>query len=442
MNKSSDEPTLPVAAGSTPLRVGELPRTARYTSMGEIAAGGMGHIHRVLDHQLDRVSAMKVLDERIAAMPVERQRFVDEARITGRLDHPNIVPVHELSEAIPGEPPRFVMKLVEGATLSDELERAREGAHGFDWMPRFLRIFLKVCDGVAFAHSRGVVHRDLKPANILIGTFGEVYVMDWGLARVLRPEAFAHGVDSPRSDHGRVVDPDGMAVGTLQYLSPEQARGENALVDERTDVFLLGGVLYYILTGQAPYANLEPPQAISAAQKRNLRSPEIVDPSGLHPQICQITMKALALDPKDRYQSVAELQAAVDRFLHGGLYLPHRSFPRGATIVAEGAIGAEAFIIVRGTCEAYKLVDGSRVSLRRMGPGDVFGEMAVLSSKPRSASVEALEELTVMVVTAEILAKELGISAWMGGFVMTLAERFREADERLTQLESGMLEDA
>ncbi len=406
----------------------------RYTTTGEIAAGGMARVYRVIDRQLNRVSAMKVLEPHIAAIPAERQRFIEEAQITGQLDHPNIVPVHELVSD--GPEPRFVMKLVEGDTLMDELARARADAVGLEWLERFLGIFMRVCDGVSFAHSRGVIHRDLKPANILVGKFGAVYVMDWGLAKVLRQGEVGVGVELPRLRSGDELDSQGTAIGTVQFMSPEQAHGDHQHADERTDVFLLGGLLYYILTGDAPYGHLDLVQALVAAQDGMIRPPEKATSQRLPPEICRIAMKALEHDPRDRYPSVDELRQAVHRFLHGGLYLPRRTLPRGSVVVREGDAGLEAYIIVRGTCQAYKTVDGNKVVLRRMGPGDVFGEMAVVSAQPRSASVEVIDELTVMVVTAEILAKELGIHSWMGGFVRALADRFREADERLTELEA------
>jgi len=413
----------------------DVPRE-RYSSTGEIAAGGMARIHRVVDHQLHRLSAMKILDEAYAANPRERQRFIEEAQITGQLDHPNIVPVHELQ--VDGEGPRFVMKLVDGVTLSAEVRRARQDAKGLEWLERFLEIFVKICDGVAFAHSRGVIHRDLKPANILVGNYGEVYVMDWGLAKVIHRQ----GVDVPRT-YGGDLDPEGVAIGTVQYMSPEQARGENQLTDERTDVFLLGAVLYFILTARAPYGHLEGVEALVAAQEARITPPQAVvgDEVRLPPEICQIAMKAMARDPGDRFSSVTQLRTAVHRFLRGGNHLEQRTIPARTVVIREGDPGREAFMIVRGSCQAYKTVDGAKVVLRRMGPGDVFGEMAILSAKPRSASVEALEELTVMVVTAQTLSDELGMSSWIGAFVKALADRFREADERLTALESAMLED-
>jgi serine/threonine-protein kinase len=299
-----------------------------------------------------------------------------------------------------------------------------------------------VCDAIEFAHSRGVIHRDIKPANILVGVFGEVFVMDWGLAKVLPSASIGEGIALGREENLGDLDPEGMAIGTLQYLSPEQARGDHDLVDERTDVFLLGGVLYFILTNKSPYAGLQGREAVLAAQEARVAPPqERVSDIQLPPALCAIAMKALARDPAHRFQSVAQLRQAVRKSLLAGRFLPQRSYPKGTTIVREGEAGNEAFVIVTGRCHVYKIVNGAKVVRRRLGPGEVFGEMAVVSAKTRAASVEAAEDVTVMVVSEAMLKEGVGLNSWFGIFVKALVERFREADERLTELETSMLDE-
>ncbi len=210
----------------------------RLRDEGEIARGGMGSIRRLYDTDLLRHIAMKVLDIEWAAHPGSKERFLDEARITGQLDHPNIVPIHELVLDARGVPSYFTMTLVDGQTLTSLIAAQKTQRD----LERLLEILVRVCDAMAFAHSRGIIHRDLKPDNVMVGSFGQVYVMDWGCAHVCDDRRFA-----PRR-----ADPEGTVIGTVQYMAPEQAWGRIQQIDHRTDVFALGGILYKMLTGRRP----------------------------------------------------------------------------------------------------------------------------------------------------------------------------------------------
>ena len=198
----------------------ELP-AARFRDEGHIGHGGRSQVHMIYDRILLRRSAMKVLAPRLQPSGEDRQRFIEEAQINGQLDHPNIAPIHELSVSNDGSL-YFTMKLVDGHTL-EELLRARNGqVRRFDWVAPFLEILVKVCDAVAFAHSRGVIHRDLKPGNIMVGSFGQVYLMDWGMARLVDGR---HDVAIRRDPQRPALDHEGEVLGTPAYMSPEQAAG-------------------------------------------------------------------------------------------------------------------------------------------------------------------------------------------------------------------------
>jgi serine/threonine protein kinase len=404
-------------------------RAQRYTIQGEIGQGGMSIIYQAFDHLLQHPVALKVLKP---AYVNERQRFLNEAYVTGLLDHPHIVPVHDIGEDETGCP-YFTMKWIRGETLGHHLELARDPTRALDSLERFLGIFHKICDAVAFAHSRGIIHRDIKPDNILIGQFGEVYLLDWGLARVIRPSAFAQ-LSPPLAEVFRQdFDPRDTLIGTLEYASPEQAHGHHHQIDERTDIFLLGALIYYILIGRAPFAveDGSVPERVRLAQSAQIRPPEEVAPRAcLPPGISAIAMRALSREPRHRYPSVIALQDDVRRFLHSGLYLPTKTFSQGSLVVREGDAGEDAYIIVSGRCEVYQTVNGEKEVLCVMGPGDVFGETAILSSKPRTASVVALEDLTVLTVTADILASEMGLDSWAGRFARALAQRFHNGTVR------------
>jgi eukaryotic-like serine/threonine-protein kinase len=232
------------------------PRLGRYELFEELGRGGMGAVLRGRDPDLDRDLAVKVLLPGRADILEVRRRFVEEARIGGRLQHPGVVPVHELGCDANGSP-FFTMKLVQGRTLADLLRSRPDPTHD---LSRFLPIFEQVCQTVAYAHSRNVIHRDLKPQNIMVGAFGEVQLMDWGLAKRLgEPEGTGSGETTTGLPSGADVNSPadrtqaGTILGTPAYMAPEQARGLHDQVNERADVFALGAILCQILTGDPPY---------------------------------------------------------------------------------------------------------------------------------------------------------------------------------------------
>jgi serine/threonine-protein kinase len=261
-------PTSPPAAAESSTRDLSPPDTAppgaapplpapagRYQLGEEIGRGGMGEVHRARDPHLDRELAVKVLSGDGHDHPELLRRFVEEAQVCSQLQHPGIVPVHDLG-TLPDGRPFFAMKLVKGRTLADLL---RERPTPADDLPRFLGVFEPVCQAVAYAHSKGVLHRDLKPSNVMVGAFGEVQLMDWGLAKVLRPQGGAAAeagaaslIRTVRSAAGE-ESRSGQAMGTPAYMAPEQARGEVERLDERCDVFGLGAILCVVLTGKPPF---------------------------------------------------------------------------------------------------------------------------------------------------------------------------------------------
>jgi serine/threonine-protein kinase len=401
----------------------------RLADRGEIARGGQGVIRKVFDRRLERYVALKVIDPELANRPDSLGRFLDEARVTGQLDHPNIVPIYDLiGEGASAR--RFVMKLVEGETLAARL--ARSGRGGELDLPKLLEIFLKVCDAIAFAHSRGVIHRDLKPENVMIGEFGQVYVMDWGIAMVRPPVARDGAIDEARPRR-TVVDEPGTVIGTSAYMAPEQAWGRTDEIDERTDVFGLGAILYAILAGMPPYPGPGDTDAMAQARDASPRPPHEAARGRTPPlAVSQIAMRALARERVDRYQSVLELRGEVERFLHRGAFFTSRPFPAGTLIVYEGERADEAYLITSGRCEAFRDERGRRVSLRTLGPGDVFGEAALFAAEPRNASVVALDDVTAIVVTREVLNRDLGVDSWVGTFIRALTARFRDFEARHT----------
>jgi CRP-like cAMP-binding protein len=300
---------------------------------------------------------------------------------------------------------------------------------------------LKVCDGIAFAHSRGVVHCDLKPANIMVGSHGQVYVMDWGIAHLLDDEQRARlGIDPTRrvrcddaSAHG-----DSAIAGTPAWMAPEQACGRPETIDPRTDVFQLGALVYFVLTGRPPYVGEGLLGELLLAQKGVVSPPAEVAGRPLPRGLCAVAQRALAAAPEQRYQSVEAFKYDLERCLGRGTF-GTQSFPPGALIIKQHESGDAAYLIVAGHCEVFKTEGSRRVPLRRMGPGELFGETAILTDQPRSASVAALDAVTVMTLTRQAFEDGFSFDTWMGVLVRTLATRFRDLDGQLTALRREQL---
>jgi len=324
---------------------------ARYRLRGEIARGGMGAILRVWDEDLGRELAMKVVlgsegdsgrgstprvDERRVA------RFLEEAQITGQLDHPGVVPVHELGLDGQGHV-YFTMRLVKGRDLGRILELVRSGEEGWN-QTRALGVLLRVCEAMAYAHSKGVIHRDLKPANVMVGSYGEVYVMDWGLARVIG-RADAHDlrirdgtasatIQTARRDERKVgsdsplVTMEGDVVGTPAYMPPEQARGRVEQISARSDVYAIGAMLYHLLSGQMPFvargeskSNLDVLHALLHGAPLPLRRLR----EDVPPELEAICEKAMAREIPQRYANTLELAEDLRAYLEGRVVKAHET---------------------------------------------------------------------------------------------------------------------
>lgn len=336
-------------AGATPEK---LPASA-YELGRILAKGGMGAILSARDNSIQRTVALKVILTGNAASEEHIHRLVTEARITGQLEHPNIVPLHELGVTADGVV-YYTMRLVEGITLSEVLDRIRQkdSATIAKYPLRtLLTVYQKICDAVAFAHSRGVVHRDLKPDNIMLGEFGEVFVMDWGLAKRVRGQGAefdtTHQTTEPFAELSRdsFKTLSGQVKGTPRYMAPEQAEGRIEDIDERTDIYALGAILYTILTLHPPVSGDSVDEvltkvvsgAITSPTNYNPRhtqssrrttssppAPEVAPPELVHcpdrripTALSAVTMKALARSKPERYQNVAALQQDIAAYQGG-----------------------------------------------------------------------------------------------------------------------------
>jgi tetratricopeptide (TPR) repeat protein len=302
-DSDSEHGTSPVIDPSTASKLVPQGR-GNYRLLGEIARGGMGVIFKGHDTDLGRDVAVKVLDGELAKKPAVVQRFVEEAQIGGQLQHPGIVPVYELG-LMAGDVPYFTMKLVKGRTLAALLAQRKSAA---DERGRLLAIFESVCQTMAYAHSKSVLHRDLKPANIMVGAFGEVQVVDWGLAKVMQRGGVADEkraqqqssvntvIETVRSGPGSTGSESlvGSVMGTPAYMAPEQAQGEVELLDERADVFSLGAILCELLTGKPPYVPIEGETLLHQAGRAKLGpARERIEGCGADPALVKLCLECL-----------------------------------------------------------------------------------------------------------------------------------------------------
>ena len=317
----------------------------KYHVRRQVGEGSMGTVFSVYDEDLRRDVALKLMAGRVRgygrkgsvpASPVDQRtlmRFVEEAQVTAQLDHPNIVPVHDFGVTSSGKA-YFTMKLVKGRELKEVIENVHRGDSGWT-LTRALGVLLKACEALSYAHDKGVVHRDLKPANIMVGRFGAVYVMDWGLARLVERDdpyvRLANGDVTVVAQSNRnalpvqdETDPlrtqDGDAIGTPLYMAPEQAMGLNSEVGPQSDVYGLGAILYHLLAGIAPYARTDRRVTAQEVRANICAGP----PRSLHEiapdvpkELRNIATRAMERELDQRYRTVADLAEDLIAFIEG-----------------------------------------------------------------------------------------------------------------------------
>jgi eukaryotic-like serine/threonine-protein kinase len=317
----------------------------RYLVEGEVTRGGMGTIFRAHDADLGRDVAIKVLREKHRNNVELLHRFLEEARIAAQLQHPGIVPIYEVGQ-LADERPYFAMKLVEGETLERLLAKRHEPSQD---LPQYLKVFELICQTIAYTHTRGVIHRDLKPENIMVGAFGEVMVMDWGIAKILNesggidvsnvarasagPEKLGicpGAVDGGGPEITAVGDTvQGAVLGTVAYMSPEQATGQVDRMDERTDVFSLGGILCVILTSQPPYPGKKSTQVYQKAQRADLTDAfRRLDACSADRQLVALAKHCLAPNPDNRPRDAGEVSRDLTAYLDAVFKQPERDLVR------------------------------------------------------------------------------------------------------------------
>ncbi len=417
--------------------IGRVLDEERYIVRRQIARGGMGILFSVYDRDFQRHSVMKVLRPDVKRDTMLIRTFVREARITGQLEHPNIVPVHDLG-TIAEEGPFFTMKHVQGEPLNKIISHIEK--EDPEYLERYdvialLEIFRKVCDAVAFAHAKRILHRDIKPHNIMVGDYGEVYLMDWGLAKNI-------GEITTEIHVGDILGKPAGAPGTIVlkgspgYMSPEQAGGGDQVLDERSDMFLLGSTLYHMFTFFPPYIGTSISNILKCARDCDYLRPDEValSPMQIPEDLSRIINKCMSKRKDDRYQNIDELVEEIDALIYGRMESQCRVLKKGEMLIKEGEEGNECYIIESGKIEIFKGEGENKIVLNMLGPGDILGEMALITHDERSASAQVIEDAEVLVLNEDLFQRNLTrLPPWMTSAIMTLARRLANADRQLTE---------
>jgi tetratricopeptide (TPR) repeat protein len=374
----------------------------RYELGEEIARGGMGRIFAATDRVLGRAVAIKKLRTPVAGLA---ERFLREMRLTARLQHPAIVPIYDAGVLADGEP-FYAMRKVAGVTLEAALAAATTREARVALVPAVLA----VADAIAYAHGEGIIHRDLKPANVLVGTFGEVVILDWGIAKDLRATAVpaADDADGTAASASARIEPltvDGAVMGTPGYMAPEQASGEPG--DERTDVYGLGGMLYHVLAGAPPHGKDRTAPVPPLASRQ----------PGLPPDLIAIVDRALAPEPADRYPTARELSDDLRRFQAGRLVEAHRySFAqlirrfvarhRAAVAIAVVAL---AVIATVSTIAVRRVVAQRRVAVEEREAAEALVELLLRDLRESLEKVGRIDVLAPVGARVDAYYERVGI---------------------------------
>jgi serine/threonine protein kinase len=419
------------------LDVPEPETTGRYEEGPVLGAGGMGEVRLWRDPRIGRHVAGKTLHTTNDA-PAKR-RFLREARIQGQLEHPAIVPVYDIDEDSAGQP-FFTMKRVRGLTLAKIVDRLADGDEELEKRHsrrRLLSAMVQVCHAIEYAHERGVVHRDIKPGNIMLGDYGEVYVLDWGVARVLKDQEVQPENKIPAALEASVgITRQGDLVGSLGYMAPEQMMGEPDLVNVRADVFALGVVLFEVLT----LHKFRPPAAFGVMLDRvyqGERQRPLDVRTDVPPELDEICARCTSPSPKDRYASAGEIADALERYLEGDRdrearrHTAHELTHQARTVLSDSKRSASERVeamrqVVRALAldpeatEAQALLVESLVDVKGPPPPEAEAELALFVERLRARGGRLGTFGYLTMLAAVPFALWIGVKSWPAVIAMTL----------------------
>jgi serine/threonine protein kinase len=415
-----------------------LTKEKRYFFLQKIGEGGLGTVSTYFDTFLNRIVAVKELKKENRKKSNCMQTFINEARLISYLDHPGVVAVYN-TFFWDDRSLCYSMKMIEGSNLGVYLETFAPHTRLLHSLNPCLDIIKKICETLAFVHDRGVIHLDLKPENIMVGSYGEVLIMDWGTARLFNSKPYFDYLQRHADEPGLVKfeeEARDVILGTPMYMSPEQTCSTRDRLTPASDIFSVGILISEMLAGRHPF-----PAGDLAALMRQIREYE---PPPLHEvnsdvprRLSQICARMLAKKPENRYRSFHEILADITEFQNSGQAFSTRTCRQGEIIFREGDPGDYAFIVILGKVGVFKSVDNCDTLVAELGRDEIVGELAIFSGQPRTATIIALEPTVIRIMSRADVERELDkLSPWVGKMISGLSKRFINLNEKMV---AGMI---
>lgn len=403
----------------------------RYMSIHPLGEGNYGIVECCFDAHLNRVAALKSLREVHQDKPEQVRSIIQEARLVSYLDHPGVVAIYD-AFVDEGNNFRYVMKMVEGEELEDLLFRTVQQGTLLP-ISQCLQIFTKLCETLAYVHDKGVAHLDLKPHNIMLGSYGEVYILDWGNARLFDPKRYEKYLET-YDQEGRLEDLQetltNTIVGSPPYMAPEQTQSNREVLGPGADIFATGVILYHMMTGHFPFS-MDSLEDYFYELMKEKPVPLHKRRGDIPKRLSQICSRMLFKDTATRYQNFQEILKDLREFAESGYTFEMKVFEPGEVIFEEGQHGDYAFHILDGLVEISAVFDDKKKVLASRGKGNVIGEVAVFTKEPRTATVTAVERTVVKVMTEEEIMVELEkMSPWISHMIYSLSRKFIEVNQQ------------
>lgn len=408
----------------------------RYQTVQYIGEGGFGAVSCSFDQNLYRATALKKLHARFRDDQQHLQAILNEVRLISYLDHPGVVPIYDAFVNATGDF-CYTMKLLEGENLDQVLWGLEQRGERFP-LGQAIKLLTKLSETLAFVHDKGVIHLDLKPSNIMLGRYGEVCILDWGLAHLhdaTRYEEYLHAYGKKERIEKIIHDRSNRIEGTIPFMSPEQTELKRNQLTPASDIFSMGVVLYLTLSGHAPFSDEN--------TERFFHDIHQIHPPSLHQirgdvpfRLSQICHKMLEKNREQRYQSFHDILRDLEDFSYAGQVFEQRVYLPGDILIQQGDRGDQVYQILDGLVEISVEVAGQKKILATRGSGTIIGELAIFTKEPRSATVTALQHTTVKLLNEKMLMEELEkLNPWVGHMIYQLSKRFLDQNQRIVELE-------
>lgn len=410
-------------------------KKTRYRRLELIGVGGLAEVSTYFDTYLNRVVAVKTLIPENVEHVLKLKGFIHEAKLISYLEHPGVVSLYDTFLNNDGHL-CYTMKFIEGEDLATFLNRIYfEENHTA--LTLCLQTFMKIAETLAFVHDKGVLHLDLKPENIMIGRYGEVYLMDWGNARLYQKESYRKHLQQflGNTTFETLEEKENFMAGTPEYMSPEQTLLTREELAPPSDIFSMGVIFYEMLSQKLPFIEEDTYALFEQIRHFQPLYPHEVNPN-IPRKLSQICMKMLAKNVGERYHSFHEILAELKEFSTSGQGFLIQKYKAGEIIFTEGDSGEYAFVILSGLVEISKEINGERKILAHLGKEEIVGELAIFTKQPRMASAKALEPTTIKMISKVALEEEMEkLSPWLGQMINRLSTRFVTLNDRILHLE-------